>query len=174
MQFGTEQFVLAFDNVSGIPGGTSDMLCRLACGGGNTVRRLYTDGDEVLFDAQRPILMNGIGDVVSRPDLADRSIFITLDVIDKKKRMTEKALAKKFEAMQPRILGALLDAVSYGLKHPVELEEKPRMADFAERVASCEPALWKRGAFMAAYYGNIDGAVESMIEASPWPARPHG
>ena len=43
--------VLAFDNVSGLPGWISDTLCRLATGGGFAVRQLYTDGDEVLFDA---------------------------------------------------------------------------------------------------------------------------
>jgi hypothetical protein len=43
--------VLAFDNVSGLPGWISDTLCRLATGGGFAVRQLYTDQDEVLFDA---------------------------------------------------------------------------------------------------------------------------
>ena len=46
--------VLAFDNVSGLPSWISDTLCRLATGGGFAVRQLYTDQDEVLFDAARP------------------------------------------------------------------------------------------------------------------------
>jgi hypothetical protein len=45
-----------------------------ATGGGFAVRQLYTDQDEVLFDAQRPVILNGIEDVVDRPDLADRAI----------------------------------------------------------------------------------------------------
>jgi hypothetical protein len=48
--------VLAFDNVSGLPPWISDTLCRLATGGGFAVRQLYTDQDEVLFDASRPHL----------------------------------------------------------------------------------------------------------------------
>ena len=47
--------VLAFDNVSGLPAWISDTLCRLAAGGGFAVRQLYTDQDEVLFDAARPV-----------------------------------------------------------------------------------------------------------------------
>jgi hypothetical protein len=43
--------VLAFDNVSGLPPWLSDTLCRLATGGGFAVRQLYTDQEEVLFDA---------------------------------------------------------------------------------------------------------------------------
>jgi hypothetical protein len=52
-------YVLAFDNVSGLPAWISDTLCRLATGGGFAVRQLYTDQDEILFDAQRPIILNG-------------------------------------------------------------------------------------------------------------------
>jgi hypothetical protein len=42
------------------------------------VRQLYTDQDEMLFDAARPIILNGIEEVITRPGLADRSFFLTL------------------------------------------------------------------------------------------------
>jgi hypothetical protein len=61
--------LLAFDNVSGLPIWLSDALCRLASGGSFAVRRLYTDDEEVLlvlFEAARPILLNGIDEVISR------------------------------------------------------------------------------------------------------------
>jgi hypothetical protein len=67
-------YLLAFDNLSGLPVWLSDALCRLASGGSFAVRQLYTDDEEVLFEAARPILLNGIEDVISRPDLADRAI----------------------------------------------------------------------------------------------------
>jgi hypothetical protein len=51
--------VLAFDNLSSLPSGLSDTLCRLASGGGFAVRKLYTDQDEVLFDAARPVDADG-------------------------------------------------------------------------------------------------------------------
>jgi hypothetical protein len=73
--------VLAFDNVSGLPAWISDTLCRLATGGGFAVRQLYTDQDEVLFDAARPVILNGIEDIVTRPDLADRAVFLPLEPI---------------------------------------------------------------------------------------------
>jgi hypothetical protein len=43
-------------------------------GGSFAVRQLYTDEDEVLFQAAQPILLDGIEDVIQRPDLADRAI----------------------------------------------------------------------------------------------------
>jgi hypothetical protein len=45
------------------------------------VRRLYTDDEEMLFEAERPILLNGIEEVLSRPDLGDRAIFLTLGLV---------------------------------------------------------------------------------------------
>lgn len=77
----TNGHVLVFDNVSGLPAWISDTLCRLATGGGFAVRQLYTDQDEVLFDAARPVILNGIEDIVTRPDLADRAVFLTLEPI---------------------------------------------------------------------------------------------
>ena len=69
--------LLAFDNLSDLPVWISDALCRLASGGSFAVRRLYTDRDEVLLQAARPIILNGIEDVITRPDLADRALFIS-------------------------------------------------------------------------------------------------
>jgi hypothetical protein len=54
-----------------LPAWISDTLCRLATGGGFAVRQLYTDQNEVLFDAARPVILNGVEDIVTRPDLAD-------------------------------------------------------------------------------------------------------
>jgi hypothetical protein len=122
--------VLAFDNVSGLPAWISDTLCRLATGGGFAVRQLYTDQDEMLFDAVRPVILNGIEDIVTRPDLADRAVFLTLEPIPEERRRPEAELWVEFEAERPRILGVLLDAVVQGLKRLPEtrLEKLPRMA----------------------------------------------
>jgi hypothetical protein len=159
--------VLAFDNVSGLPAWISDTLCRLATGGGFAVRQLYTDQDEVLFDAARPVILNGIEDIVTRPDLADRAIFLTLEAIPEVRRRPEKELWTEFNAARPQLLGTLLDAVSHGLKRLPEtrLDTLPRMADFALWATACETALWPAGTFGIAYTSNRDEAVDSIIEA---------
>ena len=131
------------------------------------MRKLYTDQDEVLFDAARPVVLNGIEDIVTQPDLADRAIFLTLEPIPEERRRPEKALWAAFEEARPQILGALLDAVSHGLRRlpDTRLDSLPRMADFALWVTACETALWSAGTFRAAYAGNRDEAVDSMIES---------
>jgi hypothetical protein len=161
--------VLAFDNVSGLRAWISDTLCRLATGGGFAVRQLYTDQDEVLFDATRPVILNGIEDFVTRPDLADRAVFLTLEPIPEEHRRPEAELWAAFEAERPRILGVLLDAVVRGLKMlpQTSLERLPRMADFALWATACETALWPAGTFWSAYCDNRDEAVENVIEADP-------
>jgi hypothetical protein len=142
--------VLAFDNVSGLPAWISDTLCRLATGGGFPVHQLYTDQDEVLFDASRPVILNGIEDIVTRPDLADRAVFLTLEPIPEERRRPEAELWAAFETERPRILGVLLDAMVQGLKGLPEtrLLKLPRMADFALWATACETALWPAGTFL--------------------------
>jgi hypothetical protein len=161
--------VLAFDNVSGLPAWISDTLCRLATGGGFAVRQLYTDQDEVLFDAARPVILNGIEDIVTRPDLADRAVFLTLEPIPEVRRRPEAELWAAFEAERARILGVLLDAVVEGLKRlpDTHLPKLPRMADFALWASACETAIWPAGTFWSAYSGNRDEAVEGVIDADP-------
>jgi hypothetical protein len=158
-------YLLAFDNLSGLPNWLSDALCRLASGGSFAVRQLYTDDEEVLFKSTRPILLNGIEDVVSRPDLGDRAIFLTLAPIGEAQRRPETELWREFEIARPRILGALLDAAVHGLRAMgrVHLKCLPRMADFSVWASACETALWPAGTFARAYAANRRAAIENII-----------
>ncbi len=161
--------VLAFDNVSGLPAWISDTLCRLATGGGFGTRELYTDRDEILFEACRPVILNGIEDIVTRPDLADRAIFLELEAIPEERRRPELELWAAFELERPRILGVLLDAVVEGLKRLPEtrLPRLPRMADFALWATACETALWPVGSFWDAYCENREETVDNVVDADP-------
>jgi hypothetical protein len=123
----------------------------------------------VLFDAARPVILNGIEEIVTRPDLADRAVFLTLEPITEERRRPEQELWAAFELERPRILGVLLDAVAKGLAElpRTKLDKLPRMADFALWATACETALWPSGTFWSAYCGNRDEAVEGVIDADP-------
>jgi hypothetical protein len=138
---------LAFDNLSDLPIWLSDALCRLASGGSFAVRQFYTDDDEILFQAARPLLVNSIEDVVSRADLADRGIFLTLALIREQHRRAESELWRDFEIARPRIVGALLDAAVHGVRTlpSVRLASLPRMADFALWATACGRELCPAG-----------------------------
>jgi hypothetical protein len=158
--------ILAFDNISGLAVWIADSLCRLATGGGFAVRQLYSDNDEVRFNGQRPIILNGIEDICGRPDIADRAILITLKTISEENRKTERELFAEFESERPRLLGALFDAVTRGLKRlpEVKLERLPRMADFALWATACEQ---EPGAFMKAYDSNRADATALIVDHDP-------
>jgi DNA polymerase I-like protein with 3'-5' exonuclease and polymerase domains len=163
-------WVVSFDNLSGLPPWLSDALCRLSTGGGLSTRQLYTDREEILFEAKRPLVMNGISDVASRPDLLDRSLIVELALIPEESRRTEREIWTKFAAEHPAMLGALLDAVSVALKRlpGVRLERLPRMAEFAEWAAAAEAGLgWEDGTFMAAYEESREEAVAGALESDP-------
>jgi len=120
--------------------------------------------------ATRPCLLNGIPDLASRPDLADRSIVVTLPVISERDRQFEGAFWKEFESAAPFILSDLLDAASTALSRlsAVTLTERPRMADFARWVTAAEPALdWPDGSLLEAYGQNRASTECAAIESNP-------
>lgn len=162
--------VLAFDNLSHIKGWFSDALCRLSTGGGFATRALFTNGDETIFEAKRPIIVNGIEDLANKSDLLDRAVCIRMLAIPEDKRLTEDALNARFIAAQPAILGAFLTAASAALKNfnNTKLEKPPRMADFALWVVAGEHELGlKSGEFLRAYHSNRKESDQQAIDANP-------
>lgn len=163
-------WVVALDNVSHLQPWLSDALCRISTGGAMSTRQLYTDGDEHIIEAIRPCLVTGVTSVVSRGDLADRTLAVTLPTIPDHARRPEADLWTAYEAMRPRVLGALLDAVAGALRrqHDVRLVSLPRMADWAVWVTAAEPALgWRTGALVEAYTRTRQQAVETTLDGDP-------
>lgn len=159
-------WMLAFDNLSGVRPWLSDALCRISTGGGFGTRRLYTNREEELFYDLRPQLLNGIEDLTTRGDLADRALVLSLDVIPQHERKTEAVLWKAFERDRPLILGALFDAISTALANvgQVQLDELPRMADFATWAVAAEPAMpVPEGTFLDSYAANRADVVETAV-----------
>lgn len=166
----TNGWLLSFDNLSRISPELSDGLCRLSTGGGLATRELFSDAEETIFDATRPVVINAIGDVVTRAALVDRGLMVTPNIITAQQRREERFLETRLNDIRPLVLGALLDAVSHGLRTvaSVHLHELPRMADFAVWVTACAPALgWELSQFIDAYCTNRSDAVEIGLEASP-------
>jgi hypothetical protein len=162
--------VLIFSNISFLSWVLSDALCRIATGEGFATRQLYTDDDEAIFGGARPIILNGIENFAERGDLLDRAVQLHLPPIPETDRRDEETFWSDFQAAHPRILGALLDAVSAGLRHlpTTKPEHLPRMADCVRWVLACEPSLpWERGAFLVSYEKHQEAAVEIGLDASP-------
>jgi hypothetical protein len=165
----TNRWLLTFDNLSDVPNWLSDALCRLATGGGYATRELYSDDEEMLFDAQRPVVLTGIEDLVTRSDLLDRAMLFILPHIGEESRQDEEAFWRDFESARPYLLGALLDCVVEGLRSlpDLRLPRMPRLADFARRGAAAAPAVgWTAEQFLSAYDENRKVGHVTALEAS--------
>ena len=162
--------IVALDNVSGLADWFSDALARLATGSGFATRTLWENDQEFSFSAARPVMLNGIGEVITRSDLLDRAVLVSLEPIADEARRLEADFWLDFEAERPRILGAILDAISCAIarEQKVTMDGWPRMADFARWVTAAEPALgWPEGSFLVAYYANRGAAHEMAVDSDP-------
>lgn len=160
--------LLAIDNLSNVPPWLSDGLCRIATGGGFSARELFTNAEEFTLSLKRPILLNGIPDICTRPDLADRAVSIPLEVIDEAARLPESELHARFTASAPVIFGGLLDALVLAIRN---LPQTPasgfRMADAMRWAIAGETAFgWKAGTIAAAYRANIAHSALESVEGN--------
>ena len=159
--------ILALDNVSHIPPWLSDTLCQLSTGAAMATRELYTNGDEYLFKAKIPVVMNGITEFITRGDLLDRTLCVQLTPIAPDARLCEADLEAAIAAAHPAIFGALCDAASMALRNLAQtrLSRAPRLADFARWVEAAAPALgWQPGAFVDTYHAMQRTASAEAIE----------
>jgi hypothetical protein len=135
------------------------------------VAELYSDHDEATFDATRPMVFNAIPDLgAARPDFLDRALIVEFLEMKPELRRDEAQFWREFEEVQPRILGALLDAAAAGLRNlpSVKLNQPPRMADFALWVNACEECLgMKPGEALTAYQHNLTETHNLALESSP-------
>jgi hypothetical protein len=128
-----DRYLRVYDNASSISPKISDALCRMSTG-----------------TPAHPVIINGIGELVMRADLADRSLFVNLAPVADRQRRSHQEIWATFESLRPKILGVLLDAVAHGLRAlpTTRLDEMPRMADFAVWATACEGAFWPEGTFV--------------------------
>ncbi|MBR2543047.1 hypothetical protein IKF03_00355 [Candidatus Saccharibacteria bacterium] len=131
--------VMSFDNLSSMKNSVADQFCRLATGTGVRIRKLYKTNEYIVFEAIRPIIVNGISQIITQSDLLNRAIPIELSPIEK--RITDDELREKFSRARPRLLGAMFDLLSKAIAiYPtITRTEWPRMGAFARwGYAVCE------------------------------------
>jgi hypothetical protein len=160
-------YILSYDNLSALPIWLSETLCLLSTGGAYTKRALFSDGDEVVFEAQRPVLLNGIPDLLARPDLAERALTVSLLRIAPSERRSEAQFWEDFEAARPQLFGALLDllVVALGRLPDIAMKELPRMADFARLVVAAESqAPWPAPSFLKEYNAMLNDSAGVVLE----------
>jgi len=160
-------WVVVLDNLSAVQPWLSDALCRAVTGDGAVKRQLYTDSDVAVLKFRRCVVMTSIDAGVLRGDLAERMLPIELDRIDPTSRRTEADILERFATNHGELLGALLDLLAEVLTvlPAIELDELPRMADFARVLAAVDKVTgWNT---LAPYLGVGTELAEDVIDADP-------
>ena len=128
-----QNHVVAYENVSHLPGPMQDALCILSTGGGYSKRMLYSNDDEHVINVRRPWMLNGISIAVTQQDAVDRVISVECPVIEERQPSSRQWDA--FEQALPGILGGLLDTASkaLGVLPSMKLPpaDRPRLVEFA-------------------------------------------
>jgi Domain of unknown function (DUF3854) len=166
----SRRLLMVYDNVGHISADQSDDLCRIATGFGYSTRTLFSTDEETTFEFARPQIVTAIDSLVTRDDLADRVLMVQLGEITEQQRLPQAELTAKIEAARPRILGALLAALSQTLAElPYCKPDKlPRMADYAKFAIAGEKALGlKPGEFMSVFNDSRELSRQVVIESSP-------
>lgn len=104
---------------------------------------------------------------ITQPDLLDRAVLIQMLPVPDENRRTEAEIWGAFHEMRPRLLGAILRAVSSAIRNlpAVDLPALPRMADFITWATAAERELgFSPGTMFTAYTGNRRVAQRIAIE----------
>ena len=160
-------YLVCFDNIDKIGSRYSDLFCIACTGGYTTKRKLFTDNTQVQIQLHTKIILNGIGDVVTKGDLAERTNIIYLDAISQRK--TEKQVWEEFNESKPKLLGAIFNCIKDGLRDVGEMEttikKLPRMADFCVYGAAFIKAMglkWED--FVKQYTSSTNGLISEQAQ----------
>lgn len=129
-----------WDNLTGVSGESSDLLCSLITGGGRERRRLYSDDGLTSMAVRRPVGLTAVGRPAGlRADAMDRLITVELDA--PAERLSDDELQRRFNEAHPRLLGAVLDALAAILRYRASVAAPSvRMLGFAGLLAAFDRA----------------------------------
>lgn len=141
--------IICIDNASDLRASMSDTFCRITTGTGYTKRKLYSDTDEVAIQIARPFLLNGISNIISRPDLGDRAIIVSTTRLNSRGYLS--SVMSQFKADKSKIFGAILSGISGYLRYKddIEIDSGHRLFEFLRVGVALERTYgWPEGSFM--------------------------
>lgn len=162
-------WLVSYENLSGLSAEQQDALCTLATGGGYAARQLYTNGEEHVMETKRPVVLNGIAVVATRPDLIDRVIHVDMPVISAAARKDDADARAAWERDRPVVFVGLLDLFSkvLGILPTVQLAQKQRMADFERLGEAVARALGHApGEFQRQYAEMVSAGIDRALEGN--------
>lgn len=163
--------VLSYDNVSGVLSPEkSDALCRVLLGGIDASRTFYQKRHETALPVKNPVLLDGIDSSIVKGDLQSRTLVIETEPMTAD-YLTLEDILSEFETLQPRILGALCDALAATMKARQERKRYPGLPRMTDACTWAIPALAVLGfteeEVREALRQNAADAMDTALNASP-------
>lgn len=162
-------WLVSYENLSGLTAEQQDAFCTLSTGGGFASRQLYTNGEEHVMETKRPVVLNGIAVVATRPDLIDRVIHVDMPTIPPEARRDDADTSAAWERDRPLVFGALLDLFADALRilPSVKLAHKQRMADYERFGEAVARALgFEPGEFQRQYAELVRAGIDRALESN--------
>jgi hypothetical protein len=160
---------IVFDNATSVPDWLIELLCIASTGASTPMRKLYTDQEEVVFELKTCAGLNGINQLIHKPDFLDRTLLLHLKRIESGKRKTEKELMQRFEERRPYILGQMFDVLARAMHyHPkIRIKNLPRMADFMEWGCAIARGLDETEEdFLSSYEANVKRQNDEVFNSN--------
>jgi hypothetical protein len=170
------RWLLSYDNVDALNRKFSSMLCMIVTGAASANRKLFSDSDQAILRAKRPVILTSIHEVVTASDLLDRTLTLILPTIDPANRMSEFAISQALrrDGVRGRIFGFILDGVVAALAGhaDVKRDDMPRLADLFSWATAAERGFClDDGAVLAAYKRQREHETNQTIAESPFAQR---
>ena len=162
-------WLVSYENLSGLTPEQQDAFCTLATGCGFASRQLYTNGEEHVMETKRPVVLNGIAVVATRPDLIDRVIHVDLPTIPADARRDDADTYAGWERDQSKVFAGLLDLFSAALAilPTVKLTQKQRMADYERLGEAVARAMgFAAGEFQQQYAELVRAGIDRALESN--------
>lgn len=160
------EFASIYDNLRSLSKSWSDYLCIASTYGVEEKRKLYSDGDSVKFELHGSLILNGIHDFIEEPDLASRSIYISMKQLTGEQRVNGKTMLQNLEADLPEIYTGLLDLLAQILEvlPTVSLKKAGRLNEFSTFLAAFECVTKTPQDYLQNLYlkNQQDSALESL------------
>ncbi|QQQ01275.1 hypothetical protein [Lysobacter enzymogenes] len=163
-------WLVSYENLSSLTAEQQDALCTLATGGGFAARQLFTNGEEHVLQTKRPVILNGISVIATRPDLIDRVVHLNVPPIPASRRKDDAVARTAWESDRAAVFTGLLDlfALVFQMVPAVALPIKQRMADFERLGEAVALALRQpQGTFQARYADLVRSGIDRALDDNP-------
>jgi len=163
----SNNYLLSFDNLSELSAGFQDAFCSISTGGAYSKRKNFSDKDESVQHIQRPTIISAINNVITSPDLLDRTITLSLPLLDDRKSIAQ--IRNGFAKDKDIIYASLLKLFRLVLSEidNVILKDKIRMVDYQILGEAICRVLSLKNSFTRTVFESRQKNVESKLKNEP-------